>query len=280
MIINHDFHLHTNLSLCAAPHSTLELFIKKAEADGLKKISITDHLWDHGVDGYRGRGGNFYEVQDFEHIKTLKPEIDKYNAKGREVKVLFGAEAEYSFENRRPAITPEVAEQLEVLLVPNSHTHLTMPKEYYHPYEKHAEYMVNAFMDIVNSDVAKYITAIPHPFMAVCCPYDGRELIKMISDDTFKRCFDAAANKGIALELNPNYFKKKEFDGYVRNENLGAMYNDPAIRMLRLGKECGCKFTVGTDCHGVNDSDLNYVYTYLLAGLLDLTEDDFHPLTR
>ena len=113
--------------------------------------------------------------------------------------LLFGAEAEYSYENRRPAVTPDVAEQLEVLLVPNSHTHLTMPKDFYQPYEKHAEYMIDAFMDIVNSDVARYITAIPHPFMAVCCPYDNRILIDLISDDSFKRCFSAAAEKGIAL---------------------------------------------------------------------------------
>ena len=135
-------------------------------------------------------------------------------------------------------------------------------------------------MDIVNSDVAKYITAIPHPFMAVGCPYDGRALIKMISDDTFKRCFDIAAEKGIALELNPNYLRKKEFDDHVRNENLAAMYTDQALRMLRIGKDCGCKFTVGPDCHGDNEEDLDYSYTYLLAGLLDLTEDDFHPLCR
>lgn len=279
MIINHDFHLHTSLSLCASRDASFDFFINKAKAEGLKKIAITDHLWDHGVDGYQGRGGNFYEVQDFEHILALKPEIDRYNAECGDVKVLFGAEAEYSFENRRPAVTPDVAEQLEVLLVPNSHTHLTMPKEFYHPYEKHAEYMIDAFMDIVNSDVARYVTAIPHPFMAVCCPYDNRILIDLISDDSFKRCFSAAAEKGIALELNPNYLKEKDFDSYTRNGTLAAMYNDPALRMLRIGKECGCKFTVGTDCHG-HGGDLDYSYTYLLAGILDLTEDDFHPLAR
>jgi histidinol phosphatase-like PHP family hydrolase len=279
MIINHDFHLHTSLSLCASRDADFDFFINKAKADGLKKIAITNHLWDHGVDGYQGRGGNFYEVQNFEHIMALKPEIDRYNREGGDLKVLFGAEAEYSFENRRPALTPAVAEQLEVLLVPNSHTHLTMPKEFYHPYEKHAEYMIDAFMDIVNSDVARYITAIPHPFMAVCCPYDNRILIDLISDDSFKRCFSAAAEKGIALEINPNYLQKSEFESYTRNGTLADMYLDPAFRMLRIGKECGCKFTVGTDRHG-HAGELDYFYTYLVAGILDLTEDDFHPLVR
>lgn len=279
MVIKHDFHLHTNLSLCAAPEATFDFFLKKAEAEGLEKIAITDHLWDHAVDGYQGRGGDFYEVQDFEHIMKLKSVIDAHNAKGTGPRVFFGAEAEYSYENRRPAITPAVAEQLDVLLIPNSHTHLTMPKSYYEPYEKHIEYMTDAFMDIVNSDVAKYVTAIPHPFMAVCCPYDQKLLLEKISDDAFKRCFSAAAEKGIALELNPNYFMKEVLADYTRNDTIAAMYRDPSIRMLRIGKECGCKFTVGTDCHGF-DGDMDYAYTYVLASLLDLTEDDFHPLAK
>ena len=278
MIIDHDFHLHTNLSLCAHSTATLDFFLEKAAREGLKKIAITDHLWDHAVDGYQVRGGSFYEVQDFEHICKLRSEIDAHNAGGG-IKVLFGAEAEYSYENRRPAVTPAVAEQLEVLLVPNSHTHLTMPKDFYEPRERHIEYMVDAFMDIVNSDVAKYITAIPHPFMAVCCPYDQKLLLEKISDDTFKRCFSAAAEKGIALEINPNYLKQKSFDGYTRNDTIAAMYRDPSLRMLRIGKECGCKFTVGTDCHGF-DGDRDYSLTYLISSILELRADDFHPLAR
>ena len=49
--------------------------------------------------------------------------------------------------------------------------------------------------------------------------------------------------------------------------------------MLRIGKECGCKFTVGTDCHG-KPGDMDYAYIYVLTSLLDLTEDDFHSLTK
>ena len=71
----------------------------------------------------------------------------------------------------------------------------------------------------------------------------------------------------------------KEYEGYKRNDTLASMYDDPALRMLRIGKECGCKFTVGTDSHGF-DKDLDFTYTYLLTSLLDLTEDDLHIKTR
>ena len=278
MFIKHDFHLHTNLSLCAKPEATLDFYLQKAKEFAFDKIAITNHLWDHAVSGYEGRGGDFYEVQDFAHIKALRPLIDEHNARGG-TKILFGAEAEYSFENRRPAITPEIAEQLDVLLIPNSHTHLTMPRSYYEPHEKHIEYMTDAFMDIVHSDVARYVTAIPHPFLAVCCPYDNKLLLGEISDDIFKRCFTAAAEKGIALELNPNYLRPRAFEGYTRNDTLASAYLDPTIRMLRIGKECGCKFTVGSDAH--SNSDYEYFSRiYLLCAALELKESDLHPLAR
>lgn len=271
MIIKHDFHVHTNLSLCADPKATLEMYVEKAKESGIDKMAITNHMWDHAISGWQGIGNDdYYGIQDYEYVNKLRSEIDELNSANNGVKFLFGCEAEYSYKNRRPAISPKVAEQMDVLLVPNSHTHLTMPKQFYEPHRKHIEFMIDAFMDTVNSDVSKYVTAIPHPFMAVCCPYDNRLLLNEITDDEFKKCFSAAANKGIALELNPNFLK---------NKTLQKMYDDPIFRMYRIGKEEGCKFTVGTDAHGETGHD-NYALIYVLASLLDLKEDDFAPITR
>ena len=265
MKITHDFHVHTNLSICAKPEATLENYAERWRENGITKIAITDHMWDHAATPIENE---FYEKQNVAHILQLRDKVEEYRKGGMDI--LFGTECEYSYKTRRPAITPAVAEQMDVLLVPNSHTHLTMPKDFYEPYEKHANYMIDAFMDIVRSDVARYITAIPHPFFAVCCPYSNREIIRLITDDQFKRCFDAAAEAGIALELNPNY---------VRNRSLETVYDEPYFRMFRIGKECGCKFTVGSDAHAMADYD-NYNRIYTLTSLLDLGEDDFHPKTR
>ena len=267
MQIHHDFHLHTRLSLCAKPEATLDLYLEKAKKCGLDRIAITDHLWDHAVDDYLGRGGQFYEIQSFDHVRSIKEQIDAHNKTG-DIKVFFGAETEYCYKHRRPAISPAVAEQLDVLLAPNSHTHLAMPPEMYEPHEKHIQFMIDAFMDIVHSDVAKYVTAIPHPFMAVCCPYGNRVLLTEISDDRFKYCFDAAAEKGIALELNPNT---------IAGRTEEDIREDPIFRMFRLGKECGCKFTVGTDAHGANGHD-HFARIYDMIEVLGLTEEDLHPL--
>jgi len=269
MIIKHDFHIHTNLSLCANKEATLEMYAQKGRELGLEKMAITNHLWDHAIPDWKNdENSEFYQVQDFDYISKEIELIENANRNG--ANFLFGCEAEYSFKHHRPAISPAVAEQMDVLLVPNSHTHLTMPKSYYEPHEMHIEFMKNAFMDIVNSDVAKYITAIPHPFMAVCCPYDNRMLLNEISEEDFKVCFSAAAEKGIALELNPNF---------IKNKPLNMVYDDPIFRMYRIGKECGCKFTVGTDAHGTNGHD-NFSLVYILCSVLDLKDDDFHSLTK
>lgn len=266
MDIKHDFHLHTNHSLCARPEATLEMYSDLAKKFDIKKMAITNHMWDHAVEGWQDI--EFYFEQDFEHIKPLKSEIK--NAGKKDVEFLFGAEAEYSFKASRPAVTPEVAEQLDVLLVPNSHTHLAMPREFYEPHEKHIDFMIKAFMDTVNSDVAKYVTAIPHPFLAVCCPYDRFALLNEITDDQFKSCFSAAANSGIAIEINPFF---------IKDTPESELEESPVIRMFRLAKNEGCLFTVGTDAHQASDMDY-FALAERYVKVLNLKESDFHPLTK
>lgn len=269
MRITHDFHVHTNISLCARPDATLEMYKEKCKQCGIEKMAITNHLWDHAIpDWQNDENTEFYDVQDAKYVLSIKEKVKQ--ASGDGVDFLFGAEAEYSYKHRCPAISPEVAEQMDVLLVPNSHTHLTMPRSFYASHSRHIEFMVDAFMDTVNSRVAEFITAIPHPFMAVCCPYDNRLLLGEITDDQFKRCFSAAAEKGIALEINPNF---------IKNKPLSDVYTDPILRMYRIGRECGCKFTVGTDAHGSTGHDY-FALIYVLCEILDLGADDFHPLTR
>ena len=269
MIIDHDFHIHTNLSVCAKKEATLEMYAQKAKELALKKMAITDHMWDHAVPGWdQKQSGRFYVVQDAAYVCQQRDAVKALD--NGITTFLFGCESEYCFRERRPAITPAVAERMEVLLVPNSHTHLTMPKAYYDPPQKHIEYMIDAFMDIIHSDVAPYITAIPHPFLAVNCPYNARILVAQITDDQFKRCFSAAAEKGIALELNPNFLNRP---------TLAECYEDPIFRMYRIAKECGCKFTVGSDSHCEQDLQ-EFKNIYLFTTLLELAESDFHPLAR
>ncbi len=261
MEIKHDFHIHTDLSICANETATLGNYVEIANKLGLEKIGIANHFWDSRIEG----AFDFYKTQDFEHISKLKPELEKVNVEG--LRIYFGAEAEYDFKNRDVSVTEEVAEQLDFLIVPNSHTHITMPGEFYEPYGKHIEYMINAYEDIINSKVSKYITAVAHPFCAVCCPYDREILINMITDDTFRRLFDKTANKGIAFELNVDYMEKfKKTEEEIR---CGAH-----MRMFRLAKECGCKFIFGSDAHSTKEHESYKKLTKIFADELELKEEN------
>jgi histidinol phosphatase-like PHP family hydrolase len=267
MKITSDLHIHTALSSCAKPEATVAYYMDKARELGLKTLGFTDHLWDSAIPN----ANKFYAPQDFAHISLIKEELEKADKTGID-RVLFGAEGEYDPWRHGVGLTPAVAEQLEVLLVPNSHTHMMMPKDYYDPPRRHAEFMLEAFYDIINSEIAPYITAIPHPFAAVACSkyYPATVPVSTITDDEFKACFAASAEKGIALEINPCFFNKKTPEELDRHE---------LIRMFRIAKAEGSLFTVGIDSHSQSG---HYAFDaiYPTIEVLGLTEADLHPLAR
>lgn len=258
MKINHDFHIHTSLSLCAKQSATLDNYIEQAKKLGLNKIGISNHFWDElfPVDI------DFYQIQNFLHIENIKTEIERKKNCG--LNIYFGCEAEYDPKRADISVSEAVAEQFEFILVPNSHTHMMMPKNLYEPYEKHRDFMIKAYKDIINSKVSKYITAIAHPFEAVCCPYDNEILIDMIPDDTFRRLFDKTAEKEIAVEINV----------YSMHKKTKKQIEDSAqIRMFSLAKECGCKFIFGSDAHD-DKQHSSYNNASFVSDLLGISEND------
>ena len=163
MKITHDFHIHTHLSVCAKDSATVEHYADVARKLGLNKLGFADHFWDETCGE---PWNNFYKRQGLEHVKELKAELAATDFGG--AKIYFGCETEYNPITKSAAITPAVAEQFDFIIVPNSHTHMMMPKELYEPYEKHKQFMIDAYYDIINSDVSRYILAMAHPFSAVC----------------------------------------------------------------------------------------------------------------
>lgn len=273
MKISHDFHIHTNLSLCAKPEADFAGYMEMANRIGLRKVGISNHLWDAAVEKdesaftSRNKYTRFYTVQNYDHLAQLKPEIEAYRG---DVKVYFGCETEYDPFHRGVAITEETAEKFDYILVPNSHTHIMMPIENYEPYEKHAQYMIDAYLDIIRSKVSRYITAMAHPFEAVCCPYSNSFLIDMIPDDTYRRLFDETAEKGIAFEINVASMNKK---------TPKEIEDSSQIRVFRLAKECGCKFLFGSDAHSHAALE-KYSNADLVASLLELREDDIADIAK
>ncbi len=234
-LFSQDIHIHTKLSSCAGPTALAADYIRLAKAAGYSLIGFADHLWDSAVPGAPG----WYVPQNLAHVLSLHGELRSIPKDGLEVRV--GAECEYDLAARDIAITEEAAAQLDFLLVPNSHTHITNPGGR-DDREAHAKYMMRAFYDILESKNARYVTAIAHPFLAVACPYPWQELLPLYSDDEFRRAFRAAAECGIAMEFNPSTTA-----GMGPDED--SMRAHPCFRMFRIMKECGCRFTYGSDRH-------------------------------
>lgn len=258
MKIDHDFHIHTNLSLCANEDATVEYYINQAEKIGLKKVGFANHFWDEKIEGANG----FYEPQNFNHLLKIKEELKKF--KNNNVKTFFGCEVEYHPE-LGVALTEEIAEQFDFILVPNSHTHMTMNKNLYTPYEKHAQFMIEAYLKIINSKVSKYVTAMAHPFEAVACPYDNQILMKLITDDQYKYLFNLTAEKNIAIEVNIHAIKNTDKNEFEKNDQL---------RIYKIAKSCGCKFIFGSDSHDRTTHDDYIAKTELVVSALSLDERD------
>lgn len=279
MKITHDFHIHTRLSLCAGPQGgTYREYIDQFLSQGLEKVGFTDHFWDERV-GHEGlyvdskSAGvpHYYKTQNFEYICQLKQEIDSVSSKG--IEVFFGAEAEYDPVRRDVALSRETAEKLDFVVVPNSHTHMIMPRENYYPYEKHRDFMVQAFIDIVKSPLKDKILAVAHPFYAVCCPYDVESLMSTIDSDTYKRIFTLAAESGIAIEVNIACVQEL----LAKNTPDRAVEH---IRMFSLARACGAKLTFGSDAHSIGGHQSYVSACEKAIELFEISESDIAALPQ
>jgi len=270
MVIDHDFHIHTGLSSCARDkeNATVKKYLENAEKYGLKKLGFADHLWDGAIEG----APRWYETQNVPHVMQLKTELERLKTERKvpEMQLYLGCEAEYDPIHHGVALTEENAELFDFVIVPNSHTHIVMPKNFYEPYQRHADFMLQAYEDILNSKVSRYITAIAHPFQAIKCPYPYGELIDLITDNQFKRLFDRTAEKGIAIEINMSGVSRRT------NEEILQL---PQIRLFRLAKACGCKFVFGSDSHA-NDRHSLYYKAEFVADLLELKTTDIAEIAR
>ena len=71
--VDHDYHLHTYLSVCSNdPAQTPQKILDYAKENGYKNICLTDHYWDELVEKLStGWGSNFYQTQNFAHISNI-----------------------------------------------------------------------------------------------------------------------------------------------------------------------------------------------------------------
>lgn len=259
MHITHDFHTHTIYSGDTGDSATFALYLERAKKLGITHLGFAEHFWDDSIEG----AFPFYLPLTREHMMKARQEFESY--KNDDVCLYFGCEVEYDPVHHAPALSEATAEMFDFVLVPHSHSHETMPKEYYGDPQKHCDFLINAYNDIINSPVSRYITGMAHPFALVRCPYPCSVLIDLVSDDTFKRMFDKTAKNNIAVEINTSCV----FDDIT----FESLEQSPHLRIFRLAKDCGCKFIFGSDSHDPGNKKI-LDRANAISEILSLTESD------
>ena len=240
----HDIHIHTTLSLCCRdPQATPENYLELAVRRGLTSMGFSNHFWDSCIPG----ASDWYRIQDFDHISQLKPAFPREDAEKAGIRLLFGCETEYAAGTL--GMDPKRISSFDYVLIPHTHMHMkgfVIPETLTEPNDL-AAFMIQTYREVVRLrlDVP---TSIAHPFIAIGYPTEIQmELLERISDAAFRESFSIAAENRVGLELNTACLPLlPEYPGFRGH---------PMTRMYALAKECGVKFTMGSDAHSLSETE-------------------------
>lgn len=232
-IIDHDYHIHSKLSLCSKDENQMpENILKYAEENGFSEICLTDHFWDRTIDVLRK---NYYHEQDLEHILQALP-----LPQSEKVKFYFGCETDMD-RHMNVGISEKTMDIMDFIIVPTTHMHMSfVMEEQDTSLEGRADLYIKRFAALLDKDLPWYKVGIAH----LTCPLIAKgewknhiDVINFISDSTFRELFYNTALKGAGVELNIPISK----------------YNDEERKMIlrpyKIAAECGCKFYLGSDAH-------------------------------
>ena len=138
-----------------------------------------------------------------------------------------------------------------------------------------ADEMVKSFLQLMEHDEFTAIsrcvpTVVAHPFGPV--GFDGKaraEIVSRISDEAFEHCFAAASRLGVAIELSTSSILLLGEDPE----------QNPLIHAFRIARQCGCRFTCGTDAHTVRKLDA-ILEADRICDAIGLTENDLADFVR
>lgn len=261
-IFDHDYHIHSHLSLCSGdPKQNNETILQYAKDNGLKKICLTDHFWDAKISG----APEWYQKQGLDHIKQAKP-----LPQDEKIEFLFGCETELDL-NCRVATDPSTFDEFDFIIIPTTHMHmlgLTISLEDAQSNEKRAELWVSRLDALFAQPLPFHKIGIAH---LACFLFNNKSsedylnTLDLIPSEEIERVFTKAAELGVGIELNLGDMAFRE-DASER-----------VLRMFRIAKACGCKFYLGTDAHNPAGFKKAKKYFERAIDMLDLKESDkFH----
>ena len=257
-LVDHDYHIHSNISGCADdPLQTPENILKYAEDTGLKRLVLTDHFWDEDSTGDKRRIWRQYESVSFASIKRARP-----LPKSDRVEFLFGCEADMD-EEFNTGIHPDHYDEFDFIVVATTHMHMWYDKSV--SVKARKKLYLDRFAALLESDLPLKKVGIAHltcSLIANMYPNAHRDVLNLISDNEFYTLFKGVKDTGCAVELN---------GGSFYNE---TDLSDEIMRPYFLARDCGCKFYVGNDAHILSTFKDFKPFAQKAVELLDLSEDD------
>lgn len=256
--VDHDLHIHSGLSNCSNdPEQNADRILQYAKENGLKTVCLTDHYWEKSVPCTSGE--EFYNSQDFEHIKKACPLPNEGN-----VSFLFGCETDLD-KNLNLGITEERFDQFDFVIIPTTHLHMNSLEPSNFDPQYRAKLWVERLDWILNMKLPFQKIGIAHLATFLINKSSRENYIKTldsISSGELTRLFIKAASLGVGIELNQD------------DMNFSDNEANSVLRMFKIAKECGCKFYLGSDAHHPDWFENTKIIFERAINLLDLKETD------
>lgn len=257
--LNHDLHLHTQLSLCSGdPEQNAEYIVKFAEENGYSQLCMTDHFWDETVPGASG----WYQAQNFEHVSKTLP-----LPHGEKTKVFFGCETEFC-GGKKIGISKETCGKFDFVVIPPNHFHMegfTRDASVNTP-EAVAKLFGDRLIELTKLDLPWGKIGIAHLTCDLAFARgDCYEVFRQADRAQLREAFAFFAEKGTGIELNDGCFSREK------------AFTDDNMDIYFMAKEAGCKFYRASDAHHPAELPLGQG-TVRAAKVLGLTEKDLYVI--
>jgi histidinol phosphatase-like PHP family hydrolase len=222
-----DYHVHTNLSPCAAKDMEIAKIISVQEKRGIKAMGFADHAFSYS--------------NDSKLPAKLRKDIKGASTSSS---IFLGVEAEM-LSYRRASISLDFASEFDYVLIAPNHYHLRGVEcpNFNNPRDT-AAHEIFMFEAAVNCPVADVVA---HPFVfsykvfkmekEAMAEY-SKEIMAYVDSKKLAQILDVAAERGIAVELNPKF------------QLLGQTH---LTDFYRLCIDRRLKLAMGSDAHAVDE---------------------------
>ncbi len=229
-IADHDFHIHSTVSLCCRDENqTPETILNFAKESGFRKICLTNHFWDEKVESEAEWRSEHY----FTPLSSVLP-----LPKSDNIDFLFGCETDMDFNNVL-GVSEERFEDFDFIIVSTTHLHLdgnTVRNKITTP-EEASFHWVDKIENLLAKDLPFHKIGIAHLTSGHILKNRTAEVLSLISDSTMYSIFNECSRKGAGIELN------------IKTIDMTDEQKEIFLRPFFIAKECGCKFYLGSDSH-------------------------------